>query len=78
MTERALDRAARRAGHAMLRRVTDGCLDVIEGGQTTTFGSPSSDVSRAGGDPRSKGLGDAHAGLERIRSGLHRPPLDDR
>jgi cyclopropane-fatty-acyl-phospholipid synthase len=44
MSERALDRAARRAGHATLRRITDGCLDVTEGGRTTTFGSPASDV----------------------------------
>ena len=44
MSERAIDRAARRAGHAMLHRVTDGCLDVTEAGRTTTFGSPSSDL----------------------------------
>jgi cyclopropane-fatty-acyl-phospholipid synthase len=44
MTERRLDTVARRAGHAMLRNVIDGCLDVTENGRTTTFGSPSSDL----------------------------------
>ena len=44
MTERAVDAIARRAGHTMLRRVTDGRLDVVEGGRTTTFGSAESDL----------------------------------
>jgi len=44
MSERRRDALARRAGHMMLRRVTDGCLDVTENGETTTFGSPSSDI----------------------------------
>ena len=44
MTERRLDTMARRAGHAMLRKVTDGCLEVTDGGQVTTFGSAESDV----------------------------------
>ncbi len=39
-----LDAFSRRAGHAMLHRVTDGCLEVAENGQTTTFGSPESDL----------------------------------
>ncbi|MDX6588659.1 MAG: cyclopropane-fatty-acyl-phospholipid synthase [Solirubrobacterales bacterium] len=42
MTERRLDTLARRAGHAMLRNITDGCLEVTENGRTTAFGSPSS------------------------------------
>ena len=41
---RVVDSLSRRAGHAMLRRVTDGCLDVTERGRTTTFGSPESDL----------------------------------
>ncbi len=44
MNERRLDAISRRAGHAMLRHVTDGCLDVTERGRTTTFGSPESDL----------------------------------
>lgn len=44
MNERRRDTIARRIGHAMLRQVTDGCLDVAENGETTTFGSPSSDI----------------------------------
>jgi len=44
MTERRLDTFARRAGHAMLRQVTNGCLDVTENGRTKTFGSPESDL----------------------------------
>ncbi len=44
MTERRLDTMARRAGHAMLRNVTDGYLAVTEGVQTTTFGSDESDL----------------------------------
>jgi cyclopropane-fatty-acyl-phospholipid synthase len=41
---RPIDAISRRAGHAMLRHVTDGCLDVTERGRTTTFGSPESDL----------------------------------
>ncbi len=44
MSTRRRDAMARRAGHAMLRQVTDGCLDVTENGNTTTFGSPASDL----------------------------------
>lgn len=44
MSARRRDALARRAGHAMLRQVTDGCLDVTENGHTTTFGSPASDL----------------------------------
>jgi cyclopropane-fatty-acyl-phospholipid synthase len=44
MNERRLDTLARRAGHAMLRNVTDGRLEVTENGRTTTFGSAESDL----------------------------------
>jgi cyclopropane-fatty-acyl-phospholipid synthase len=44
VSERRLDTLARRAGHAMLRQVTDGCLEVTENGHTRTFGSPHSDL----------------------------------
>ena len=44
MSDRRRDALARKVGHAMLRRVTDGCLDVTEDGRTTTFGSSESDL----------------------------------
>ena len=44
MTERRVDTLARRTGHAMLNRVTNGCLEVTEHGRTATFGSPGSDL----------------------------------
>jgi len=44
MSERRRDMLSRRLAHIMLRKVTDGCLDVTENGETTTFGSPSSDI----------------------------------
>ena len=44
MSEQRRDTLSRRIGHALLRQVTDGCLDVTENGKTTTFGSPDSDI----------------------------------
>ncbi|HYH60250.1 MAG TPA: cyclopropane-fatty-acyl-phospholipid synthase family protein, partial [Solirubrobacterales bacterium] len=44
MSQRYRDALSRRAGHAMLRSVTEGCLDVTENGKTTRFGSEGSDI----------------------------------
>ena len=78
MTERALDTLARRAGHAMLRQVTDGCLDVTENGRTTTFGSPSSDLRARVEILDPKAWPTLMRGSNGLRAGLHRPALDDR
>ncbi|CAN5211908.1 cyclopropane-fatty-acyl-phospholipid synthase family protein [soil metagenome] len=41
MSATATQRAARRAGHALLRRITGGLLEVTESGETLAFGDPS-------------------------------------
>ena len=62
----------------MLRNVTDGCLDVTENGRDDDVRLAIVGPPRAGGDPRPEGVDDAHARLDRLRAGLHRPALDDR
>ena len=73
MTERALRQAARRAGHAMLRnghrRLPRRDRERADDHVRLAIVRPAG----AGRDPRPEGVDDAHARLDRLRAGLHRP-----
>ena len=56
MNERRLDTLARRAGHAMLRKVIDGCLEVTEGGRDDDVRLAIVRPAGARGDPRPEGV----------------------